>query len=168
MLGKHCKVYYLSDGDRESWGLVDSDTGRATDVAPADLDEIKSIKDLTLPGERDAAESSDRGADVKTEDTGAWGGRLTLTLNHRTTDDARVALEAAFITRSPIALAILNGDKDVGGVTGLWADFLVVKFEESQPEKEHVTYSVELALYDVPGATVVPPEWVECVEPTIP
>ena len=160
MLGRNCKAYYTA-GTRASWGTLDATSGRYKGAAPAGLTEIESVKDLTTPGERDAAETSDRGTDYKSEDTGAWGGRVTLTLNHRATDTSRQALNKAFITNKPIAIAILNGDKATSGVTGLWAEFKVVKWEESQPEKEHVTYSVELALYDGPDGAGIAPEWVQ-------
>jgi hypothetical protein len=160
MLGKHCKAYYLATA-RASWGTLDATSGRYKGAAPAGLTEIESAKDVTVPGERDAAEASDRGADHKSEDTGAWGGRVTLTLNHRHTDTARQAINKAFITNKPIPIAILNGDKATSGVTGLWAEFKVVKWEESQPEKEHVTYSVELALYDGPDGAGIAPQWVQ-------
>lgn len=162
MLGRNCKAYYLSSGTRASWGSQNSTTGRYEAAsAPANLSEITSVKEITLPGERDASAQSDRGADVNTEDTGGWSGRLAIKLNHRKTDAARVALNAAFILNTPIALAVLNGASDVVGSTGLWADWKVTKFVENQPETEHTTYDVELCLYDGPDGSEVEPEWVE-------
>ena len=43
------------------------------------------------------------------------------------------------------------------GVTGLWADFKVSKFNESQPEEGHIAYDVEIVPYD----SGVDPEFVE-------
>ncbi len=158
MLGRKCKAYYLSTGSRATWGALSGTTGRNTGAAPANLTEIPSAKDITLPGERMAATQSDRGSDYETGDTGAKQGNVTLAINHRGTDTARAALEAAFLLNTPIAVAILNGDKATSGVKGLWADWKVVKFQESQPEKDHVTYEVELMPY---SEATVPPEFVQ-------
>ena len=165
MLGRNCKAYYLNAAasTRTTWGDLNATSGRHEASAPPTLVEITSLKDVTLPGERDAAEISDRGADAKTEDTGAWGGRLTLVMNHRASDAARDALNAAFILNNPISLAILNGDKATAGSRGLWADFKVVKWEESQPEADHVVYNIDVALYDGPDGSGVAPEWVETI-----
>lgn len=162
MLGRNCKAYYLSTGTRATWGTQNSTTGRhEATTAPTNLTEITSVKEINLPGERNAAAQSDRGADVNTEDTGAWSGRLSMKLNHRKTDAARVALNAAFILNTPIPLAILNGASNVVGTTGLWAEFKVTKFVENQPETEHTNYDLELCLYDGPDGGEVAPEWVE-------
>ena len=159
MLGRKCKAYYLSTGTRATWGTLSGTTGRNTGAAPANLAEIASAKDITLPGERMSATQSDRGSDYETGDTGAKQGNVTLTLNHRAgTDAARAALEAAFLLNTPIAVAFLNGDKATSGVKGLWADWKVVKFQESQPETEHVTYDVELMPY---SEAAVAPEFVQ-------
>lgn len=164
MLGRNCKAYYQSTGTRATWGTQDATTGRHEgSAAPANLVEITSVKEITLPGERDASAQSDRGADVNTEDTGAWSGRLSIKLNHRATDAARTALFAAFILNSPISLAILNGASTVVGTLGLWAEFKVTKFTENQPETDHTTYDVELCLYDGPDGGGVAPEWVELI-----
>ena len=153
MLGRNCKAYYLSVGSRATWGAADG-SGRHKGAAPANLVEIASAKDVTLPGDRMNAVQTDRGSDYETGDTGAMQGNLTLTLNHRTSDAARVALETAFILNTAIAIAVLNGAKATLGVTGLWADFKVIKFVENQPEGDHVTYDVELMPYS--QATVAP------------
>ena len=160
MLGRKCKAYYLAD-TRASWGTLDVATGRYEGVAP-ELTEIESVKDITLPGERMAATQSDRGSDYETGDTGAMQGNVTLTLNHRATDAARDALQAAFFNDARIPVAILNGDKDLATTTGVWCDWKVVKFQESQPETDHVTYDVEL----IPDSTsAIGPEWVQCEAP---
>ena len=158
MLGRNCKVYYLSTGNRATWGVLNVATGRIEGIAPT-LTEIVSVKDVALPGDRMNATQTDRGADYETGDTGAMQGNVTLTLNHRATDTERVSLETAYILGTSVALAILNGDAAVEGTTGLWADFKVMKFVENQPETDHVTYDVELM---VDSESAVDPEWVYC------
>lgn len=160
MQGNKCKAYYLSTGTRATWGTQDETSGRNQGVAPVGLALIESVKDVTLPGERKTGTSSDRGTTFETGDTGAQTGNVTLNLNHRKTDAARAAIEAAFILNEPISMAFLDAASDVVGAKGLWAEFKVAKCQRSEPEEGAVTYAVELIPYD---QATVNPEWVEVI-----
>jgi hypothetical protein len=161
MQGRRCKAYYLSTGTRASWGTLNETSGRhEASVAPADLTEIESVKEITLPSERATSTSSDRGSDWEVGDVGPMTGPVQMSLNHRKTDAGRDALQAAYILDTVIALAILDGDKATVGTEGLWADFKVAKFARNEPESGPVTYDVELIPYDLSD---VDPEWVEVI-----
>lgn len=164
MLGKRCKLYYQSTGTRATWGTQDETSGRhEASSAPANLVEIASVKNVTLPSERATATNKDRGANWETGDVGPMTGSVQITLNHRATDAGRTALEAAYILDEQIALAILDKESDEVGAKGLWADFKVSKYQRNEPEDGPVTYDVELIPYD---QAAVDPEWVELVSGT--
>lgn len=159
MLGKRCKLYFLSTGTRATWGTQDAATGRNEGAAaPANLTEIESVKNVTTPSERATATSKDRGADWEAGDTGPMTGPVQITLNHRATDAGRSAIEAAYFLDTPIALCILDKDKATVGAKGLWADFKIAKYQRNEPEDGPVTYDIEAIPYD---QAAVDPEWVE-------
>lgn len=168
MLGRRCKLYYQTTGPRATWGTQNETSGRhEASAAPANLVEIPSVKNVTLPSERATATSKDRGANWEAGDVGPMTGPVQITLNHRATDAGRAALEAAYILDTQIAIAIMDqpcvGDGLVVGAKGLWADFKVSKFQRNEPEDGAVTYDVELIPYD---QAAVDPEWVELVSGT--
>ncbi|KKL65805.1 hypothetical protein LCGC14_2151330 [marine sediment metagenome] len=148
-MGKDAKLYYLSTGTRVTWG--------SPAAAPANLAEISTVRDLTLPGERHVGDTSARGDDHDTGDVGAISSKeLSFDLAHRDTDAGRDALRDAFEGRTVIALAVLNGGKAVVGARGLWADWKVSKFEEVQTLTGAIGYNVTVVKY----ASGVDGEWV--------
>ncbi len=144
------KLYYLTPGPRATWG--------SPAAAPAGLTEIKSARDLKIPGTRPTHDTTDRGSgDFETEDTGKIQAKLTFQCTKRTTDAGRDALKTAFQADTVIALAILDGASTTAGTKGLWADCKVTKFEEDHPLKEGKVFDVEVTMTQ----SDVAPEWVE-------
>jgi hypothetical protein len=126
--GRKCKLYYLTTGTRAAWPA----TG-----GPADLDEIKNVKgDLTLPLNRSEADGGDRGDEYDKVDLGRLQNEISYQLNVRKDADSIAAIDAhltAAIAGTPLALAILSGDKDTDGIIGIYGDYAITKFEEKQP-----------------------------------
>ena len=152
--GRKCKLYYLSTGDREAWPASGS---------PSDLVEIKNVKgDLKIGRGRSEADGSDRGDDCEKIDLGRKQQPITFQLNQKK-DSASIAVIEAFLTAheagTPITAAVLTGDKDTSGIVGLYGDYAVTKFDESQPGNAgRRYYDVELkpaAGYDDPEAVEV-------------
>ena len=63
----------------------------------------------------------------------------------------------AWLNRTVLAVAILDGAKDTVGTMGLWADFKVTSFTKSEPLEEGQTVSVTIK----PAYSTVAPEWVK-------
>ena len=162
MFGKRAVLYYLTPDTRATWGNINATTGRnESATAPTNLVEIGSAKDVTVPGDRPSSEQHDRGTNFATFDVGALRTGAAFQLNKRTTVEAGVTAlrSASLIQNATIALAILDGADDVVGTTGLWADFVVEQFEESQPEEGHIVYNVVVKPFD----SGVDPEFVEVI-----
>ena len=150
-IGWQCKMYYLSTGDRSTFA---ADT--------ANLTEIPDVGDLEVPNEMEEFEINIRRmggfkAVVPTvRDVG-----LEFDLLKNTSDDGYTALQDAFLNRTSIALAILDGAKDADGTQGVYADFYVTKFGEPQNVKEGIVNKVRIA----PAPSDTAPEDVEVSVP---
>ena len=150
-MGRNAKLYRDS-ATRIAW---------AAD-GPETLVEITSVRDLTLPGERNTADTSDRGDDHDTMDVGSISSsEISFNLAHRDVDTSRDALRNAFEGKTTIPLAILNGARTTVGVKGLWADFKVSKFEEPQNLNDAIGYEVTVVKF----ATLVAAEYVTTTAP---
>ena len=148
-MGRDEKLYYQTTGTRITWSSPGA-------TAP-NLSEITTVRDLTLPGERNTADTSARGDDHDTMDVGSISSsEISFNLTHRDTDLGRDALRSAFEGKTVIALAILNGSNAVAGSRGLWADFKVSKFEEPQNLNDAIGYEVTVVKF----ATLVDGEYV--------
>lgn len=155
-LGMNGKMYFLSTGTRATWGTADSD-GINQGSAPANLTELSNAKDVTL--------NLDEGeADVTTRGNNGWrateptlkDGSVEFEMQYDSADAGFAKILGAWLQRTVIAMAILDGDKAVAGTMGLWADFKVISFSKSEPLEEGQTVSVTIK----PAYSTVAPEWV--------
>jgi hypothetical protein len=154
--GYKAKLYFLSTGTRASWGAADGE-GRASGPAPMNLTEVPNVEDINIP-------LDDEKANVTTRNSGGFKAYLpTLTdveisipQVYDVTDTGFLALLKAKLTKTSIALAILEGANSVLGVEGLWGDFIVHGMEKGEKlgDAQMVTWKV------APAFTAVPMEWI--------
>ncbi len=156
-LGMNGKMYYLSSGERASWGSTDSD-GIANGSAPVGLTELTNVRDVTLNLEEGEA-------DVTTRANNGWRateptlkeGSVEFEMAYDPADAGFVKILGAWLNRTLLPMAILDASKDVDGTMGLWADFKVISFSKSEPLEEGQMVSVTIK----PAYSTVAPEWVK-------
>ena len=127
-----------------------------------DWTELVNVRDLTLALEEDEA-------DVTTRASGGWketiGGLKDSSIEGETVweagDDDFEALRDAWLNRTPIELAVLDGDIETAGSQGLRASFAVLKF--SRQEKLNDTIVAEITLKPTRAAHA--PEWMTVAAP---
>lgn len=115
-------------------------------------EEMKNVKDLTLNLETGEA-------DVTTRATEGWkasvatlkDASLEFGMLYDPTDPDLDAIQEAFLSNTPLAFFITDGDG-----TGLDADFSITNFSIEQPLEEAMSVSVTAK----PTATTRPPTWV--------
>jgi len=147
-LGMQAKLYRLSTGLRGAWPVSG---------APANLLELGNVKDVTLNLETGEA-------DVTTRANNGWKatiatlkeGSLEFEAIWDTSDAGFGALKDAYFNNTPIAMAILDGAKDVVGSQGLWADFSVTNLTREEPLEDAIKAKVTLK----PTYSAIPPAWV--------
>jgi hypothetical protein len=118
--------------------------------------EVENVKDVTLNLE--AGE-----ADVTTRGNAGWratvatlkDGSIEFDMVWDTEDDDFAALRDAFLNRSAVELAVMDGDIAATGSQGLRATFAVTKFSRNEPLEEAITVSVTVK----PTYSENPPEW---------
>lgn len=119
--------------------------------------EFKNIKDLTL-----ALEGTE--ADVTTRGNSGWGavavtilrGTVEFDMVRKKTSDAQyIALRDAFLTRTAVEFAVMDGDIATPGSEGLRALFAVTKFSRDEKLEESIMSSVSLK----PTYSDNPPDW---------
>jgi len=147
-VGLDYKLYWLSTGTREAW----PDSGD-----PDDLTEVTNCRDLSLPLEHTEIEASDRGTEWEKVLLGLKKGGVEFQMKDRASDTVLAAVRSAWVNKTDIAFAVLNGDSETAGVEGLWADFKVVRFNRTEPLDGLGVYDITLK----PSAdSSVDPEWV--------
>jgi len=155
-LGMNAKMYFLSTGTRATWGTADGD-GVHEGAAPGNLTEMGNVRDVTLnleQGEADATTRTNNGWRA-TEPTLKEGSvEFEMVWDHA--DPAFVKFFKAWLNRTVIACAALDGDKAVADVEGLWADFKVISFTKNEPLEDVQLVSVTIK----PAYSAVAPEWV--------
>jgi len=115
------------------------------------LTEMSNVKDVTL--NLSAGE-----ADVTTRANSGWRG-TAATLKEcsaefemlwKPSDAGFAAIKTAYLTNTPIRLAVLTGANDATGSEGPLGDFTISNFSRSEPLEEGVTVSVtaKLASFD--------------------
>jgi hypothetical protein len=105
--------------------------------------EVKNVKDVTLNLE--AGE-----ADVTTRGNAGWratvatlkDASIEFEMVWDSADDDFGAIRDAFLNRSPIELAVMDGDIATSGSQGLRASCIVTKFSRNEPLEEEITVSV--------------------------
>lgn len=155
-LGSNAKLYRLSSGTRASWGTQDA-TGAYVGAAPANLVEDADVADLEIPIKKGQA-------DATTRKNGGWKALvgalkeapITLPTIYDPEDAGCAALMKGFLTDTPIAYALLSGDKATAGSEGLWADFAVLEMNKGEKLGEVQTINFVIA----PTYSAVAPQWV--------
>lgn len=147
VLGMNCKLYRQTTGTREAWP--------ASGAAP-NLDEVTNVKDVTVNLETGQADTTTRAASGwRTTAATLKDGSVEFEMVWNTSDADFTAIQTAWSNSTSIAIAVLDGASDTAGTQGLWADFSVTNFTQSQPLEEAATASVTLK----PANTDVAPEW---------
>lgn len=146
-IGWQCKMYYMPTLARSTF---------AGDVGS--LVEVPDVGDLEVPNEMEEFEVNIRRmggfkAGIPTiRDVG-----LEFDLLKNTDDAGYNAIQDAFLARTTIPLAVLDGAKATSGTQGVYADFYVMKFGEPQNVKEGIVNKVRV----VPAPSDTAPEDVE-------
>jgi hypothetical protein len=105
--------------------------------------EIKNVKDVTLNLE--TAE-----ADVTTRGNNGWratvatlkDGSVEFEMVWDSADDDFGTIRDAFLNKTAVELAVMDGDITVTGTQGLRASYMVMKFSRNEPLEEAITVSV--------------------------
>jgi hypothetical protein len=105
--------------------------------------EIKNVKDVTLNLE--TAE-----ADVTTRGNNGWratvatlkDGSVEFEMVWDSADDDFGTIRDAFLNKTAVELAVMDGDITVTGNQGLRASFMVTKFSRNEPLEEAISVSV--------------------------
>ena len=148
--GESCKLYRttsLADTqdatiDAASWTLIDNVKG-----------------DLTLNLERSTADASTRagvGWRGNIPTLGDGGVEFEMLWDQGGADANFTALKDAFLNKTTMPLAIMDGDINTDGTQGLVAFYHVSNFSRNEPLEDVVTASVSLALAPVTTSTNAP------------
>ena len=148
VIGFDAKLYYLTTGTRATW---------PGSGAPANLDEVPNVRDLTL-------NLSKTEADVTTRGGAGWrqiiaalkDASVEFEMVYDNADADFTAFQDSFINNTVIPCAVLDGGSATAGTQGLWADFMVTGFEQQQPLDGAVMVRVTIK----PTYSSVAPEWI--------
>ena len=118
--------------------------------------EMKNVRDLTLNLE--AGE-----ADVTTRGNNGWratiatlkDGSIEFEMVWDSADDDFTAICTAFLGKTAVEMAVLDGGVLAAGSQGLRASFSITKFSRNEPLEEAITVSVTAK----PTYSDHPPEW---------
>lgn len=119
-------------------------------------DEIANVRDVTLNLE--AGE-----ADVTTRGNNGWratvatlkDGSIEFEMVWDSADTDFTAIRDAFLNKTAVEMAVLDGDVLDTGSQGLRASFMVTSFSRNEPLEEAITVSVTMK----PTYSANPPEW---------
>jgi len=96
--------------------------------------EIANIGNFTGPGERSEIDVTTRaGGGNKQVIGGLMENAFEWEMPYNPSDTALVALRDAFINNTPVGMAWMDGPVATVGSFGLWADFVVLKFQREEP-----------------------------------
>ncbi|MGC4004698.1 MAG: hypothetical protein QM811_16890 [Pirellulales bacterium] len=117
---------------------------------------ISIVRDLTLD-----MESGEANADARANQE--WGAVLATRKNASVTfdilnkkgDTHLAAIKNAYLNKTLLDMAVLDGPHDVEGSEGLRADWAILKFSRNEQQGEVVSYSVTMK----PGYSVNLPDW---------
>ena len=146
-LGKDAKLYRGTLA-RAAWPAVG---------APAGLDEVGNVKDLTLNLEKNES-------DVTVRNNDGWRGTVGVLKDASvefqmlwdTSDPDFTAFRDAWLNDTDIVCAVLDGDSTTAGNQGLYADYQVLSFTRNEPLEEAMSVDVTIK----PSATALAPEWI--------
>jgi hypothetical protein len=144
----NCKLYYQTTGTRQAWP--------GTGSAP-NLTEVTNVRDATLNLEKGEADTTTRGNSGWRSTEGTLkDGSVEFEMVWDTSDAAFTAIKDAYFNDTTIALAALTGDKDTAGSQGIWADFSITNFSQTQGLEDAVIVSVSAK----PAYSAVATQWV--------
>lgn len=147
-IGLEGKIYRQTSGTRAAWP--------GTGAAP-NLDEVPNVRDVTLNFTKTEADVTTRGGNGWRQIVAALkDATLEFEMVYDTADADFTALQTAFFANTVIAMAILDGGSATVGTQGLWADFMIVGFEKSQPLEGAMTVRVSAR----PTYSAVAPAWI--------
>ena len=118
--------------------------------------EITNVRDVTL--NLDAGE-----ADVTTRGNNGWratvatlkDGSIEFEMVWDSDDDDFTAIRDAFLNKTSVEMAVMDGSMATSGSQGLRASFMVTSFSRNEPLEEAITVSVTAK----PTYSTNPPEW---------
>ena len=118
--------------------------------------EITNVRDVTLNLE--AGE-----ADVTTRGNNGWratvatlkDGSIEFEMVWDSDDDDFTAIRDAFLNKTSVEMAVMDGSMATSGSQGLRASFMVTSFSRNEPLEEAITVSVTAK----PTYSTNPPEW---------
>lgn len=118
--------------------------------------EITNVRDVTLNLE--AGE-----ADVTTRGNNGWratvatlkDGSIEFEMVWDSDDDDFTAIRDAFLNKTSVEMAVMDGSMATSGSQGLRASFMVTSFSRNEPLEEAITVSVTAK----PTYSTSPPEW---------
>jgi hypothetical protein len=118
--------------------------------------EIKNVRDVTLSLETGEADATTRGnngwrATVATLKDGS----VEFDMVWDSADDDFTAIRDAFLNKTALELAVMDGDIATSGSQGLRASFMITNFSRNEPLEEAITASVTVK----PTYSAHPPEW---------
>ncbi len=118
--------------------------------------EIKNVRDVTLSLETGEADATTRGnngwrATVATLKDGS----VEFDMVWDSADDDFTAIRDAFLNKTALELAVMDGDIATTGSQGLRASFMITNFSRNEPLEEAITASVTVK----PTYSANPPEW---------
>lgn len=118
--------------------------------------EITNVRDVTLSLE--AGE-----ADVTTRGNNGWratvatlkDGSIEFEMVWDSADDDFTAIRDAFLNKTALELAVMDGPMGTPGSQGLRASFMIISFSRNEPLEEAITVSVTAK----PTYSTNPPTW---------
>ena len=142
-LGMDAKLYHVSGG-----GPIVSDM-------PA-WDEIGDVRDVTLTVEAGEADVTTRGNNVWRARIGTLkDAEVTFEMIWDTANTAFAALLTAFLNKTALGVAVMDGPIGTTGSQGLWANMSVIKFNREEKLEDAIKASVTLK----PTFSAIAPEW---------
>lgn len=119
--------------------------------------EITSAMDVTLNLSAAEADASSRASNWRQTLTALLDGSVDFDIVADNTDTAYEALRDAFLNRTAIDMAIMDGPIATNGSEGLRAEMSVVNFTRNEPLEDTMTVSVSVK----PAPTGNDPAWME-------
>jgi hypothetical protein len=105
--------------------------------------ELKNVKNVTLNLQKGEADVSTRGSDGWKIVVGAQKeGSVEFEMVWDDDADGFLDLEHSFFDGTLVGIAAMNGDIDIAGSKGLWADCEVINFSRDEPLGEAVTAKI--------------------------
>lgn len=148
ILGMNCKLYRQTTGTRAAWP--------ASGAAP-NLDEVGNVRDATINLETGEADTTTRGNNGwRSTEATLKDGSVEFEMVWDNSDADFTAIKDAYFNSTTIALAALTGVSTTAGVQGLWADFSITNFSQTQGLEDAVVVSVTAK----PAFSAVATEWV--------